>query len=368
MPQAIESTLLVNLGCRKDERIAIVTDDGPFAQPTPEFPDRAALAEAFRRAAVAAGLNAKVIRYGNLGRSGIEPPLDIFAAVYPPQFVEYAEKRGLLKPLLDKSISSEGIAALTAALGEMQPKFDVMLVLSRFSISHTRFRTLLSNSGLIRAATMPGVEPFMFTGAMTANWPLVKARSEAVARLLSHAERVEIESPGQRKLTFSIAGRAGAADTGLLTEPGAFGNLPGGEAFIAPIEGTANGEVSIGSPTDPAAWGFKFKNGNMVSWLGNPPFSSKIDAVFAEFPLARNLAELGVGTNEKAASAESILEAEKILGTIHLALGDNAGFGGKVSVPYHHDFVVYRPTLRLVDASGATHLVLDNGKFLIETN
>ena len=42
----------------------------------------------------------------------------------------------------------------------------------------------------------------------------------------------------------------------------------------------------------------------------------------------RNLAELGIGTNDKASRPDNVLEAEKILGTIHLALGDNTGFGG----------------------------------------
>ncbi|MBI5810926.1 MAG: hypothetical protein HZB21_07055, partial [Deltaproteobacteria bacterium] len=29
----------------------------------------------------------------------------------------------------------------------------------------------------------------------------------------------------------------------------------------------------------------------------------------------------------------------------HIALGDNSSFGGKVSEPFHQDFVFFRPTL-----------------------
>lgn len=359
------STLLINLGCQVGERLAIISDDGPFLQPTAELPTRAALAERFCQTAERLGLNANVFSYANLGRSGIEPPAEIFAAVYPTGFCEYAEKRGLLRPLLNKNISDSGIRALREALSEMPARFDVLLVLSRYSISHTRFRTLLSDSGKVRAATMPGVEPFMFSGAMTADWGSVKRRSDAVAKLLSAAERAEIEST-KGYLTFSLAGRAAASDSGLLTEAGAFGNLPGGEAFIAPVEGSAEGTVSLGPPDRPDAWWFRFAAGQMVEIGGQPPFQERLEKVIAEHPLARNLAELGVGTNEKASNPDVILEAEKILGTVHLALGDNAGFGGTVSVPFHQDYVVYKPTLRLIDATGRSTVVLENGKFLLD--
>jgi leucyl aminopeptidase (aminopeptidase T) len=59
------------------------------------------------------------------------------------------------------------------------------------------------------------------------------------------------------------------------------------------------------------------------------------------------IAELGVGTNEKAKLTGEVLEDEKILGTIHIAFGASAGIGGTVQVPVHLDCVVMRPTLEL---------------------
>ena len=51
----------------------------------------------------------------------------------------------------------------------------------------------------------------------------------------------------------------------------------------------------------------------------------------------RNLAELGVGTNERATLTGNILEDEKMLGTVHIAFGASAGIGGTVAVPVHLD-------------------------------
>jgi leucyl aminopeptidase (aminopeptidase T) len=60
-----------------------------------------------------------------------------------------------------------------------------------------------------------------------------------------------------------------------------------------------------------------------------------------------NIAELGVGTNERAILTGEILEDEKIAGTIHIAFGASAGIGGTVQVPIHLDCIVMKPTLEL---------------------
>ena len=73
-------------------------------------------------------------------------------------------------------------------------------------------------------------------------------------------------------------------------------------------------------------------------------------------PKARNLAELGIGTNDKARFTGVILEDEKICGTVHIALGSNDTFGGTVAAGIHVDGVMRKPTLlldgRIVVADG----------------
>jgi len=74
----------------------------------------------------------------------------------------------------------------------------------------------------------------------------------------------------------------------------------------------------------------------------------------------RNLAELGIGTNPKASSAESVLESEKIMGTVHIAIGDNAHIGGGVNADLHSDFVVSQPDL-ILDGEA----IMKGGKLVI---
>ena len=54
-----------------------------------------------------------------------------------------------------------------------------------------------------------------------------------------------------------------------------------------------------------------------------------------------------MGTNEKATMTENLIEAEKILGTVHVAFGASASIGGTVQVPIHIDCVVAGPDLAL---------------------
>ncbi len=75
---------------------------------------------------------------------------------------------------------------------------------------------------------------------------------------------------------------------------------------------------------------------------------------------AFNIAELGIGTNDKAKIIGNVLEDEKVLGTIHIALGNNTAFGGSIKVPIHIDGVISKPTI-FVD----NKKIMENGKLLI---
>ncbi|MFH0931824.1 MAG: aminopeptidase, partial [Candidatus Zixiibacteriota bacterium] len=58
-------------------------------------------------------------------------------------------------------------------------------------------------------------------------------------------------------------------------------------------------------------------------------------------------AELGIGTNDKARIIGNVLEDEKVMGTVHMAIGDNKSMGGNVSVQSHLDGILLKPTLEI---------------------
>ena len=79
--------------------------------------------------------------------------------------------------------------------------------------------------------------------------------------------------------------------------------------------------------------------GEAAKWL--------LDTLDAGGPTGRLIAELGIGTNPRAALTGNILEDEKAVGTAHLTFGTSASFGGANLSNVHIDGVVVRPTIEL---------------------
>ena len=238
---------------------------------------------------------------------------------------------------------------------------DVFIAPTSRSLSHTQARKRATDNGA-RGATMPTVTADMLARLMDADFDVLRARSRAVADLLSAADEAHVTCPRGTDLHLDLSGREAIADDGDLTAPGAFGNLPCGEGFIAPRggEGTVatRSLASIGIVTGHPAH-LDVEGGRLTKAAG--PEGERLFALLTGAgELGTNLAELGVGTNERARLTGNILEDEKILGTVHVAFGASAGIGGTVSVPIHLDVVVTDATLTIGDTP-----VLDAGRYVL---
>jgi leucyl aminopeptidase (aminopeptidase T) len=248
-------------------------------------------------------------------------------------------------------------AAVAAALAAAR----VFIAPTRRSLSHTRARKAASDAGA-RGATLPGVTEDMLARMMAADFPTMAARSRAVAELLTEAASAHVTCPRGTDFTADLSGRSGIADDGDLSDEGAFGNLPCGEGFISPIggEGTlvTSTLATLGLPDEPVR--LTVRDGRLADAGGEwgARWAALMDAAGS---LGRNLAELGVGTNERATLTGNILEDEKMLGTVHVAFGASAGIGGTVAVPVHLDCLIADATLDV----GSTR-VLDAGRFVLD--
>ena len=238
---------------------------------------------------------------------------------------------------------------------------DVFIAPTSRSLSHTKARKRASDAG-IRGATMPGVTEDMLARVMAVDFDLMAARSRAVATLLSDGTTARVTCPRGSDLTLNLAGRRGISDDGDLTTRGAFGNLPCGEGFIAPVtgEGTfiATSLAPLGVSDHPVT--LTLTDGQLTT-AENGLGPEYIEMLRAYGEPGTNLAELGVGTNDRATLTGNVLEDEKILGTIHVAFGASAGIGGTVSVPIHLDVVVLDASLE-IDGQP----VLDAGRFVLQ--
>ena len=245
-------------------------------------------------------------------------------------------------------------AAVAAALAAA----DAFIAPTTKSLSHTTARKLATERGA-RGATLPGVTEDMLARLMACDFAVLQRRSARLADLITDSDAARVTCPRGTDLLLDLTGRAGIADDGDLTAPGAFGNLPCGEGFTSPLSGTgrmvAGSLASIGLATSTLT----IKDGNLVDATG-PEGARLLESLDAAGPHGRNLAELGIGTNERATLTGNILEDEKILGSVHIAFGASAGIGGTVSVPVHLDCVILDASLTIGDTQ-----VLDAGAFLL---
>jgi aminopeptidase len=240
---------------------------------------------------------------------------------------------------------------------------DVILAPTIQSLSHTAARRAATDAGA-RAATLPGVTEAMLARLMSADMAELRRRGHALADVLTGGSEARITCPHGSDLRLSLEGRTGIPDTGELGEPGAFGNLPCGEGFIAPLETVGGGRLvvdgtiaTVGVPSEPVE--LEVEEGSLVSASGEDG-ARLMELLTAHGGEGTHVAELGVGTNEKAILSGEVLEDEKLLGTVHVAFGASAAIGGTIQVPVHLDCVVMEPDL-VVDGTR----VVENGSLLV---
>jgi leucyl aminopeptidase (aminopeptidase T) len=227
---------------------------------------------------------------------------------------------------------------------------DIVIAPTIQSISHTEARKAASDGGA-RVASMPGVTEEMLARAMGADMKLLRKRGNLLGRALGAGAEARITSPQGSDLRIGLGDRTAIVDAGVLNKRGAFGNIPCGEAFIAPLEGSTEGTLvvdgsiaGIGKLDSPVE--LTVDRGQLVEASGDD--GARLMELLTEHgPDGTNVAELGIGTNEEAIVTGNILEDEKILGSAHVAFGASAAIGGTVQVPVHLDCVVLEPTVEV---------------------
>ncbi len=272
---------------------------------------------------------------------------------------QYAREALLAVMPVRENHGAEPPAAIAAAMQHC----DVAFLVTTKSLSHTQARKRASQQGA-RMASMPGITEQMILRALGADHRKMKALCQKLIARVSNAREVRITTAAGTDLTFSLRGRTAHPDHGIIHDKGGFTNLPAGEVYIAPLEGTANGVLVVdGSIAD--FWPMRqpitiaIAKGYAVG-AGQGGEAAKLWKILSRHGRAGlNVAEFGIGINPRARITGNILEDEKVLGTIHIAFGDNSNFGGRVRVPSHQDGIIRCPTV-VIDG---TALIRD-GKLL----
>jgi leucyl aminopeptidase (aminopeptidase T) len=241
---------------------------------------------------------------------------------------------------------------------------NVVLCPTSMSLTHTEARRKACEKGA-RIATLPGITEESMKRTLSADYDRIARLSKKIAKILTKGKSAHVTTAAGTDLVMDISTRKAHEDTGLTHKKGEYTNLPAGEAYLAPLEGKTEGMLVVdgsmaGIGLLPRPLIIEVSKGYAVKISGGPEATALKKLVKPFGKAGVNIAELGVGTNYKAKVNGLVLEDEKVLGTIHVALGDNKSMGGKVHVSSHLDGVVLSPTLT-IDGK----VLLDNGRLVI---
>jgi len=268
----------------------------------------------------------------------------------------------VLAEIVPRKTNGEEPPPEVAALMSM---VDVVLCPTSKSLTHTDARRAASAKG-VRVGTLPGVTEDIMVRCMSADYHAIAARTERLCRLLEASASIRVTSPAGTDIVMPIKGRQAHASTGLFRESGQSGNLPTGEAYLAPLEGESNGVVvvdgsmaGVGMVREPIRITVE---GGYATAIEGGEEAARLRALLEPHGRdGRNVAEFGIGTNDCAILTGVILEDEKVMGTIHVAFGDNKSMGGTVRVASHLDGLVKSPSVWFDDRQ-----IMRDGKLLVE--
>jgi len=248
------------------------------------------------------------------------------------------------------------------------------------------FNHLLHGLKKIRSFWSPEVTADMFVRTIPINYLELRNKCAKISQLMKDAKEVHVETALGTDISVGIKGRKPKADDGDFRTPGKGGNLPSGEVFISPELGASNGTLVFdGSITlektliirEPIKLqvenGFVTKiNGKSeakklskyIEQAEKKPFEmakkGKLDDTKAKenSKNARNIGELGIGLNPKAQIVGNVLEDEKVLGTVHFAIGSN--YDQDAPSLIHSDGIIKKPTVTVDD-----RVLMKQGKMMV---
>ena len=249
------------------------------------------------------------------------------------------------------------------AISKLMEKVDAIICATTRSMTHTDARRNATSKG-IRVGTMPGINADIMARCFTADSNSIIQLNERLISVLDGGTEIKLTTKLGTEATFVITGRKIISSTGVLNKKGAWGNIPSGEVYFAPLETGADGRIvidgsiaAIGMLTEPVT--IDLKKGSITRIEGGEQAKQLEKMLESVGEKAKIVAEFGIGTNPKAKISGCILEDEKVMGTVHIAFGNNMSMGGNNDVNIHIDCIIKSPSFSIDGKS-----IMDSGRFV----
>jgi leucyl aminopeptidase (aminopeptidase T) len=225
---------------------------------------------------------------------------------------------------------------------------DVIIAPISRSLYHTNARTKACRRGA-RLMSMPGATmSVLASDAMLVDFAKQERVLKKFVEMLTRAKHITLTNPSGTDLELSVSQRRGHGVSGMCRRPGEVTGVPDIEAYIAPVEGSTNGTIVVDGSTSITGVAkqpitIDIERGIATRISGGSQARTILRTLRkARTRAAFRVGEFAVGLNPLARIRGALIEDEGVLGTAHVALGDNTRLGGKNKAPVHIDFVLRR--------------------------
>jgi len=250
------------------------------------------------------------------------------------------------------------LAQVPAGMLEAARQADVLFSLQqkpRGDEASLRFElneTTLNRGG--RGLFLGFVDAALLADELSLPAPDLGASAEGLLAQVRGADSMRLRNPAGTDLSFRVTGRPWLTDARPLGA-GEYGNYPGGEIFVAPLEDSADGilvaDLTVpytveGLVDEPVV--LRFEAGRVTSIEGGRAASMLRDLVEQAGSGGDVIAELGIGLNPTVKPRGHVMLDEKAAGTAHVAIGRNTGsYGGGNESSIHVDCILSSPEIEV---------------------
>jgi leucyl aminopeptidase (aminopeptidase T) len=351
---AIEDSLKV----REGEQVLIITNPRP---------DVSAIAEALYDAAIDAKGKPVLV---------FQPVKPLLSFAEPAVLATFESRPEVVISLSDEKLGKDPKGIASPYMHNGKPYDNI-------------FGLRLDGEKSCRSFWSPSTTVESFVRTVPIDYAEMRRRCAAIKQILDEAVELRVKAPGGTDITLGLRGRKAVSDDGNFSELGTGGNLPAGETYFSPENGTAQGRICFDGSITVAGGDIVIntpivcavEKGFVREISGGKEAASLLETIetaernareyerAGKLPAgsgevyarnARNIGELGIGLNPEARITGKMLEDEKAFRTCHFAIGAN--YDDDAPSLIHLDGLVKNPTITAVFKDGTERVIERDGE------
>jgi len=209
----------------------------------------------------------------------------------------------------------------------------------------------------------PGITMDMFTEGAAAlteqGYKDMFAYGEKIKDALKGTHKVHVSCPRGSDFTMDLGGKEFRVERGTNIPTGEINVMPPiGDSFQGKLVSTSGGVGKLYTDTPAEIYSKDGLAGEVR--CASDHVKERILIELDRDPGARYLGEFAIGINPKARIVDAFIEAEKVVGTIHVAFG-----GTYRPSKTHLDLLIENPTVTTFKEDGTSFLIMDKGRLQV---